>query len=943
MAPRGVARQRNATQNSRSSGSMASTEILAIKQEPSPVAPIADRSVSLLSDTDNASSHLAADYSSRAPFGRSDAPTPSERLGEPGPMMREVRPKRNLPAYSPVTLDESFFDNNSYQDIGKKLKACNDTLGELQQLGVSHHIQLPELVLVGDQSAGKSSLMSGLANLELPRSEGACTRCPLHIRVSRSSDWSCRVSLRKDYAYQPPAGDVIDETDVTQQNPFFPWVKVSNNRALEFKTMNDRSEIEDVLRWAQIAILNDDKNHELFIPGSGAIATSTPIAEAAQSTRAKFSPNIVSLEIKGPELPDLSFYDMPGIFQNTADSRDNYLVNVVRNLSTEYIQHPSAIIMCLIPMNNDAENSSTFSLTRRLGASDRTIGVLTKADKLPENSNNEPWVKIMQGLTHQTGLGYFITSRPKDRDLEDLKEWEDKMFHKHLVDAWPAEFRGFEKRCGVENLKGFLSERLGKEFVKNLPKIKQKVITSLNHIKRELASLPELPENVESEVRSAMMKFAESARAGVDGFLESFNNPPASFRDCLLDMKPKFVLKDRTDSPVVEISDDESEAGSVAGNKRRAAVNRTPSKRPRNDMNGAATPSASFNGYIKPEEDRGSVTPQASASPAARRVTFPEPYAAFSNVGKSFRTLRAVREEIQAKTISGMPNRTPDKIFQDLVKEAVKPWNGPMEVFLKQTMSSLQTVLEQALGKALENLKKRSIYKESKKHIRQWLNEHHQQTRESLAQLYHNESSQLLTFNNGAFTLYQKEALDELQRFRYHMRMVAAGSAPSSRTLVPWESLSQDMRDKEFKKREADSANLGPDPFKREVEVIGYVRAYYRLAALRFADSVAQCLMCRMIPQIRMELSYHLEEKLGVRNAGPDIQAVYERLLEEDPAIAMKRANLKNQRETFTKALMSIQELETGGAEDTPELSQVTQAVTEGGYGDAMHVDEDEA
>ncbi|KFA71048.1 hypothetical protein S40288_10445 [Stachybotrys chartarum IBT 40288] len=258
-----------------------------------------------------------------------------------------------------------------------------------------------------------------------------------------------------------------------------------------------------------------------------------------------------------------------------------------------------------------------------------------------------------------------------------------------------------------------------------------------------------------------------------------------------------------------------------------------------------------------------------------------------------------------------MPNRTPDKIIRDLVKEAVKPWNGPMEVFLKQTMSSLQTVLEQALGEALEKLKKRSIYKESKKHIRRWLNGHYQQTRKSLDQLYHDESSQLLTFNNGAFTLYQKEAVDELQSIRYHLRMNAAGSAPSSRTLVPWERLSQDMRDKEFKKREADFANLGPDPFKREVEVIGYVRAYYRLAALRFADSVAQCLVCRMIPQIRIELSHHLEEKLGVRNAGPDIRDVYVRLLEEDPAIAMKRADLKYQHETFTKALMSIRELET--------------------------------
>lgn len=381
--------------------------------------------------------------------------------------MREVRTRQERAASSSGSLDDanSFF-HTSFQDIGKKLKECNDTLGELQQLGVSHDVQLPELVLVGDQSAGKSSLMSGLANLDLPRSEGTCTRCPLHIRVSRNSDWSCRVWLRKEYSYQPPADRPIAETDVTEEDPFFPWRKLGNTVVHEFKTMHDKSQIEDVLRWAQIAILNDDKSHNLFIPGSGSIALNTPIARAAEETVAKFSPNIVALEIKGPDLPDLSFYDMPGIFQNPADARDDYLVNVVRNLSKVYIQHPSAIIICSMPMNSDAENSATFGLTRRLGASNRTIGVLTKADLLPDGGNHDQWLAIMNGDTHRTGLGYFITSRPQGKDLEELKSWEEHVFENHSFDSWPTAFHNFSSRCGVEKLKDFLSERLGEEFAK---------------------------------------------------------------------------------------------------------------------------------------------------------------------------------------------------------------------------------------------------------------------------------------------------------------------------------------------------------------------------------------------------------------------------------------------------------------------------------------------
>lgn len=368
-------------------------------------------------------------------------------------------------AESPISQDESFAFNTSFQDIGKKLKDCNDTLGELQQLGVSHDVQLPELVLVGDQSAGKSSLMSGLANLDLPRSEGTCTRCPLHIRVSRNNDWSCRVWLRKEYSYQPPEDRDITENDVTDEDPFFPWHKQLAT-VHEFKSMHSLNGIEEVLRWAQIAILNDDKNHKLFVPGSGSIAMHQDISQAADDTTAKFSPNIVALEIKGPEFPDLSFYDMPGIFQNPADARDDYLVNVVRNLSKAYIQHPSAIIICSMPMNSDAENSSTFGLCRKLKASSRTIGVLTKADLIPEGGNFDQWLSIMKGEAHQTGLGYFITTRPQGKDLEDLKAWEELVFNAGSYERWPSAFREFSDRCGVEKLKVFLSERLGEEFAK---------------------------------------------------------------------------------------------------------------------------------------------------------------------------------------------------------------------------------------------------------------------------------------------------------------------------------------------------------------------------------------------------------------------------------------------------------------------------------------------
>ncbi|PHH69282.1 hypothetical protein CDD80_6864 [Ophiocordyceps camponoti-rufipedis] len=846
-------------------------------------------------------------------YGRSDAPTPSERPHAEDLLLKEVRPidrKTDLTMRSQNPTDESFF-HSSFRDIGKHLKACNDTLGELQQLGVSHEVQLPELVLVGDQSAGKSSLMSGLALLNLPRSEGTCTRCPLHIRVSKNNDWSCRVWLRKDYRYEPPQDRDVIESDVTKKDPFFPWKKLAATSVHEFKTINDIDQLETVLRWAQIAILNDDKHHASFIPLSGNTALNTSLEKAAESTAAKFSPNIVALEIKGPGLPDLSFYDMPGIFENPADARDDYLVSVVQNLTMSYMSRESAIVMCCMPMNSDAENSSTFRLTRKLKATARTIGVLTKADLLPEG-NHEQWLNIMKGQAHHTGLGYFITSRPPGKDLEDLTKWERSVFEEQSFERWPRTFEEFMPRCGIEKLITFLSHKLGEEFVKSLPTIKRKVKSRLDSINNKLGDLPELPDNVEAEIQRGLMEFEKCSTAKIMAFVTHFNKLPQDFLACLLAIKPKFTLKDKSDAPTIEISDDESEINAVTpslttpSSKRYASTHTTPSKRQRVGTNG--------NAYIKPEEE---TTPVPMARPRVKE-DMPEPFTEFKNIGRGFRTLRQVHEDMIAKTKAGMPDRISDDVYEDLVKDAIRPWDRPLGAFLKKTMENLHEELETTLKRAMASLKKRFVYRETQKHVRICLEGHEKETKKILDELYADELERILTFNREAFDRYREEEHQLLMQFRTRMR----AEARVVKML--------DMADTTFEKKvEQEAKGLGPDRFARELEVVAYVRGYYRLAAHRFADAASQKILCRMIPAIRYQLSGYLEDKLGLK--GPDAKKRYEALMEEDAATASKREALKSEKRKFELALASIEKLEAKRGDD----DESTQAIS------AMGLDED--
>lgn len=432
-----------------------------------------------------------------------------------------------------------------------------------------------------------------------------------------------------------------------------------------------------------------------------------------------------------------------------------------------------------------------------------------------------------------------------------------------------------------------------------------------------MSKLPELPSNVELEVQSSLIEFIERARSRLRD-TEKLSGLPDNFRECLLDMKPKFILKDTSDIPIQEISDDESDAGSTITNNGTPTSKRrsmqpptTPAKRQR--TTDALANGNSFNGHIKPEESRGSLPPP---SPA-RRAQFPEPFTKFSDVGRGFRTIRQVREEMKAKARVGMPELIPQEVYIDLCREAVLPWDGPMKVLLNRIMDLLQGLLEGALKKAFENLSKRVVYQECRKHLKSYLAEHRKGTEEALALVYRLETHGLFTINHEAFNRCRKDAHQELVRFRHRMRMEAAGFR-DTKPLIPWASLNEEKRNQEEKRRETDLNKIGPDPFDRELDVVAYVRGYYRLAALRFADSVALHITNGMIPEIERHLPYYLDGKLGLR--GPDAAKVYEELMEEDRTTAGKRQTLKVEREKFMKALASIEGLEAG-----PRASSVSQ------------------
>lgn len=82
---------------------------------------------------------------------------------------------------------------SSYND---RIRALLDAIDKLRDLNVMQEgIQLPTIVVVGDQSSGKSSVLESLAGISLPRGDGICTRVPLVIRLQNHEQSETHLQL----------------------------------------------------------------------------------------------------------------------------------------------------------------------------------------------------------------------------------------------------------------------------------------------------------------------------------------------------------------------------------------------------------------------------------------------------------------------------------------------------------------------------------------------------------------------------------------------------------------------------------------------------------------------------------------------------------------------------------------------------------------------------
>lgn len=378
---------------------------------------------------------------------------------------------RALPSFddSSKTNDISSEALESVNIVGKDTQVLIEMLTNLDHLGIdaTNEIHLPKIVVVGDQSAGKSSLIEAISEIRVPRSSGTCTRCPLQISLvcdPKRTEWFCKVKLQRLYDY--------DQAGCNPDSPFFPWQERAHPLTIAFNEVGSKDDLEETLVRAQAAILNPgiDPSHFLTLP----------LHTVSDPTRleVKFSPNIICLDICASNIPNLAFYDLPGIINQTEDADEIHLVSLVENLAEKYVRDEDALVLLACSLEGDVANSSAARLVRKFRAVNRCVGVLTKPDRFPKGDDVNMIAQMLQGKKYQLGHGYFVTKQPGQAEMVSISHADARIQERDFFareSPWNDELFNFcQDRFGTGCLQSSLSQKLaamivGRYVITSLP------------------------------------------------------------------------------------------------------------------------------------------------------------------------------------------------------------------------------------------------------------------------------------------------------------------------------------------------------------------------------------------------------------------------------------------------------------------------------------------
>jgi GTP-binding protein EngB required for normal cell division len=354
-------------------------------------------------------------------------------------------------------------------------------IDRIRAKGVGDHISLPQLVVCGDQSAGKSSVLEGITGVPFPRQDGVCTR------------FATEIILRH----------CLDQNEIIAK--ILPSASRTEEERLRMTAFERRlsgfDDLPEVIR--EVSVL-------MGIRG-------TADTDMESTT---FAADVLRLEVIGNTGLHLTVVDLPGLISVSANVED---MHTVERLVDNYLESTRTIILAVVPASNDIDTQGIIQRARRFDkAGVRTVGIITKPDLI--NKGTESRVASLANNLDRVKLrlGFFLLKNPSPLEISNGLTWEGRQRQEaHFFNSRPWKEQNLDKsRVGIDNLRQFLQDLLDNHIELELPKVRKEVESLLRTTESDLAQIGPERSSV-SQIRlyltQTSMEFLNLTKAAVDG------------------------------------------------------------------------------------------------------------------------------------------------------------------------------------------------------------------------------------------------------------------------------------------------------------------------------------------------------------------------------------------------------------------------------------------
>lgn len=350
----------------------------------------------------------------------------------------EVKRRPGIEVMQSASDTESAQDNSfttttsnetNFNDFIKKMLEIRETL---RIAGCADAVSLPNIVVIGSQSSGKSSVLESIVGHDfLPKGQNMVTRRPLELTLVHEKD-------------EPRERVIIDG----RNGPYY-----------------DFTQVQQVLVELNAAV------------PEGQWISSDPIR----------------MTIYSSSLPDLTLVDLPGYIQVTNRAQPPILRDKIRQLCDQYIRSENNIILAVSAADVDLANSEALKASRKYDPrGKRAIGVLTKLDLVEADYA----AQLIANEDYPLELGYVgvvcsplvNTERSTIKELLHLGRHENPRLiqERAYFKEHASSYVSVQERTGIPALRRILTASLERSIAANLDSVVRQVRSELDELKYQL-------------------------------------------------------------------------------------------------------------------------------------------------------------------------------------------------------------------------------------------------------------------------------------------------------------------------------------------------------------------------------------------------------------------------------------------------------------------------